>query len=115
MLPSFENGELVIIHKANSLGEQWYPSRGQVVIAVDYEDDYITKRVIGLEGEYIEIKNETIFINNKKYKEYLNNSGLTDEYIGYVPKNHVWVIGDNRSETWSGFIHIDDIKGLVLF
>jgi len=31
-----------------------------------------------------------------------------------VPKDHVWVIGDNRAKSWYGLIHINDIIGKVI-
>ena len=33
MLPTYENGELIIIHKIKSLGPNWTPQVGQVVVA----------------------------------------------------------------------------------
>jgi hypothetical protein len=32
-----------------------------------------------------------------------------------VPQGYVWVIGDNREESWMGKVKIKDIEGLVLF
>ena len=138
MLPSYENGELILIHKIKSLGPNWTPQRGQVIVALeDKDNDSITKRVIGLEGEYIKIQHGYIFIDNKKHKDLYTHTNITywleseevrldkpkdrwlflntDENVGRVPQGHVWVIGDNRHMSWYGLIKIKDIKGLVLY
>ena len=138
MLPTYKNGELVIVHKLKSLGPNWKPKRGQVVVAIDPEDGGgITKRVIGLEGEYLRIKNGYIYIDDKRHKDSYTHQNITfwteteevraakpkedwmflntDELIGKVPKGYVWVIGDNRNLSWFGLVKIKDVKGLVLF
>ena len=57
MLPTYENGELIVIHKVRSLGPNWSPQVGQVVVAIDPDDGgKITKRVIALEGDHVLIK-----------------------------------------------------------
>ena len=62
------------------------------------------KRVIGLPGEHIEIKEGSVYINGIKYQEdYLNESIKTDMSLGglcgdiVVPEGCVYVLGDNRS------------------
>jgi len=139
MLPTYEDKELILIHRAKSLGENWTPQRGQVIIAVDEKDgDSVIKRVIGLEGDYIKIQNGYIFINGKQYVDSRSpNKNITywlepeeermkkpknewlflntDEDVGKVPEGYVWVIGDNRSMSWYGLVKIQEIKGLVLF
>ena len=42
MLPTYENGELVVIYRTKALGEDWRPARGQVIIAGDEEDGRTT-------------------------------------------------------------------------
>jgi signal peptidase I len=138
MLPTYKSGELVIIHKLNSLGENWKPQKGQVIVAVDPKDgEKITKRVIGLEGEYVIIKNGYIYINDKKHEDPYTYQNITywtepeeiratkpkdewlflntDQDVGLIPIGYLWVIGDNRNMSWYGLIKIEDIEGLVLF
>ena len=82
-------------------------------------DDYI-KRVIGLPGDKIEIRNRTTYVNGQPlYEPYLlekpnNNFGPID-----VPENSVFVMGDNRnnsadSREW-GFLPMENITGRTLF
>ena len=130
--------EMLIIYKSASLGEDWTPAREQVVIAVDEKDgDVLLKRVIGLEGEHIKIEHGKIYINDKLHKDPWTYQDITywleskkeregrperewlffnaQENVGIVPKGYVWVIGDNRRDSWMGFVKIKEIKGWVLF
>lgn len=59
------------------------------------------KRVIGLPGDKIEIKDGKVYVNSEELKEdYLDSSvytdkiGLFDNFV--VPENSVFVMGDNR-------------------
>ncbi|WP_311051890.1 signal peptidase I, partial [Rhodococcus qingshengii] len=74
------------------------------------EKDYI-KRVIGLPGDHIEYRNDTLYINGKKYEEpYLDQykkeivtGPLTEDFkledftgSKTVPEGQLFVMGDNR-------------------
>ena len=37
MLPTYEDGELLLIYKSGSINEAWKPQRGQVLVAVESE------------------------------------------------------------------------------
>jgi signal peptidase I len=104
------------------------PQRGDIVVfifPVDRSKDFI-KRVIGLGGDTIEVKNKKIFINGK---EYTDSVGVyTDEFIYptsinprdnfgpvTVPQGSIFVMGDNRDESldsrfW-GFVDLKDVEG----
>ena len=88
------------------------------------------KRVIGLPGEYIEIKNGSVYIDGKKLKEdYLPDGVVTDMVQGSrdesfftnftVPENYVFAMGDNRSGSTDcrafGCIPLEKIEGTVSF
>ena len=88
------------------------------------------KRVIGLPGEYIEIKNGNVYIDGKRLKEdYLEDGIVTDMVQGSkdgkffteftVPENHVFAIGDNRPGSTDcrafGCIPLEKIEGTVSF
>ena len=78
MLPTYENGELIVIHKINSLGENWKPQKGQVVVAIDPKDGgRVTKRVIALPGEEVEIRHGYIYVNGKKHKDQWAHHNIT--------------------------------------
>ena len=104
------------------------PKRGEIVVFIfpnDRSKDFI-KRVIGVGGDTIEIKNKKIFINGKEYSD---SYGIYSDNIIYpatmqprdnygpvtVPKNSIFVMGDNRDESldsrfW-GFVNLKDVEG----
>ena len=88
------------------------------------------KRVIGLPGEYIEIKNGSVYIDGEKLEEdYLPDGMVTDMVQGSrdesfftnftVPENCVFAMGDNRTGSTDcrsfGCIPLEKIEGTVLF
>ena len=83
------------------------------------------KRVVGLPGEHIEIKDEKVFINGEELQEnYLQPGVVTDVSKGvfsdfYVPKDCVFAIGDNRSASTDcrafGCIPKEKIESTVAF
>ena len=87
------------------------------------KESYI-KRVIGLPGDHIEIKEGKVFVNGNELDEpYLQddvttemiNSGVFSDLI--VPENCVFAMGDNRSHSTDcrefGCIPLDKIEGKV--
>lgn len=84
------------------------------------------KRVIGLPGDHIEIKNNCVYINDEKYQEDyiigamktdMSRGGICDDVI--VPENCVYVLGDNRSASMDsrkfGCIPVYKIEGKVIW
>jgi len=99
------------------------PKRGDIIVLKapdDPDKDYI-KRVIGIAGDTVEIKDGKVFVNDEILKEeYTAEDAYTYEYeetTWKVPKGYVFVLGDNRNRGASkdsrylGSIDIDSIKG----
>lgn len=108
-------------------------SRGDIVVferpeaAGGIEEEDLIKRVIGLENEQIAIENNTVYVNDQALEEpYLPEGTVTMSSDGVtctrdspcaVPEDHVFVMGDNRSDssdsrlTNIGPIPEDDIVG----
>ena len=71
-------------------------------------DDYLVKRVIAFEGETVEFKNNTLYIDDVAYEENFINAEYKQEIMdqfGYfnrdfgpltVAENEVFLVGDNR-------------------
>jgi signal peptidase I len=100
------------------------PKRGEVIVFIpphDRSKDFI-KRVIGLPGEKVEIKERKIYINDRLIEdpwgvfEKVNPSPIYDNYgPEKVPSESLFVMGDNRdnsqdSRYW-GFASLDDVLG----
>ena len=75
------------------------PEYGDVIIfrfPRDPTRDFV-KRVIGLPGDTVEIRNGQVLVNDQWINEpYLTNRGSTTRRLTVVPENTFYVLGDNR-------------------
>lgn len=71
---------------------------GEAIGLVQPSTEEFIKRVVGLPGETVEGRDNTIFINGRPLVEpYLNGSDLTGDFEPVtVPDDHLFVMGDNR-------------------
>jgi signal peptidase I len=142
MIPALQIGDFILVLKF------WYglrmplstdalvmwnkPVRGDVVVFTrpddpntPDEDDselHIIKRVIGLEGESVEVRGAHVLINGKTLDEPYARWAEGGKYEGNfgprtVPAGHVLLLGDNRdnskdSRFWTDpFLDVKRIKG----
>jgi len=93
--------------------------RGDIVVFLNNDQNINIKRVLGLEGDRIEIRNNFVYINGKPYYETYTKTPITIEVTPFiVPRQHIFVLGDNRhsnSESIGEIIPIENIIGRVLF
>jgi signal peptidase I len=122
MSPTLKAGDFIATDKREYLNGI-FPERKNI-ISFQYPKDPSTiyvKRVIGLPGEKIFIKNGVVHINNKPITEpYVPQSSKIKDYSQSmieidIPKDHIFVLGDNRdnsndSRFW-GFLPIENITG----
>lgn len=116
MFPTLHPNDIMVLNKIGfSLGGV---KRFDIVV-IKTKEEYIIKRVIGLPGEYIEYKNNKLYINNKVVQESFINIDTDDfilEVIGHetIPKNKYFVVGDNRgNSTDSRIIGLIDKKDII--
>jgi signal peptidase I len=121
MTPSYSHKEFLILERAPS-EKDWAPDRFDVVVFSTVGWEKLTKRVIGLPGDTIEIREGYIYLNNKKLSEYcifgkgrISYTLMDDKAPLLVPKGHFWAIGDNRPISWHGLGKIENIIGVSLF
>ncbi len=123
MLPTIQLQDRVMVNKFIYRFKE--PQHGDIVVFDPPEElhsrwDYI-KRVVGLPGDKVEIKEGKVYIDDQPLKEpYLN------EPIGYeygpvtVPPDSLLVLGDNRNESfdshrWNVWLTRDRLKGKAIF
>ena len=117
MYPTLEEGDIMILNKTAYYFNK--PERFDIVV-VNMPDEYLIKRVIGLPGEHIEYKDNTLYVDGKKVKENFKH-GVTDDFnieeLGSdtIPLNTYLVLGDNRENSLDsrelGFIREDQLLG----
>jgi signal peptidase I (EC 3.4.21.89). Serine peptidase. MEROPS family S26A len=149
MEPTLQIDDRLIIDKVTLLFRK--PERGEVVVfyppeslAVPDSSKVYIKRVIGLPGDRLAIKNGKVYLNGKVLPENYTagpanydlpsndplicpptclpplNLVIEDGILSFViPEHHYWVMGDNRnnsadSHVW-GFLPADRILGRALF
>lgn len=94
------------------------------VIAFEYADTkYLIKRVIGLPGDKVEYRNNTLYVNDEVVEEDFLNGHQTENFslvsMGYetIPEGKYLVLGDNRENSLDsrsfGLIDEEDILGKV--
>ncbi|WP_235203278.1 signal peptidase I [Candidatus Magnetobacterium casense] len=106
------------------------PQRGEVIVFKFPEDtsrDFI-KRVIAKEGDVVEVKKKKLYVNGapmtEPYAQYVDTTGATNsvprDNLGpiTVPKGNIFVMGDNRDQSYDsrfwGFVDISLVKGEAL-
>ncbi len=106
MLPGVKDGEVIIVVNHTYSAKRGTPDFGQVVA---FRDDFISegeegentiRRVIGLPGDEIEIRDGSVYRNGELLsEEYI--TGTTEGEVGpiTIPEDEVFVLGDNREES----------------
>lgn len=112
------------------------PERGEIIFfkSPDNDDEIFIKRIIGLPGETVHIRNNEIYINDNFYSlEEPYTTGITTPYFSspdepfygvsdfVIPEGSYFALGDNRersrdSRAW-GFVKEEDIyaRAFVLY
>ncbi|MER2000507.1 MAG: signal peptidase I [Lysinibacillus sp.] len=129
MLPTFEDGDRVVVNKQAKIHRF-----DIIVFAVDDQTNYI-KRVIGLPGDHIAYKKDILYINGQPYEEpylqqfkenipldtLLTENFTLEKYTGYttIPEGYLFVLGDNRKKSTDsrdpilGLVSVDSVLGEV--
>ena len=138
MIPTLLVGDYILVNKLaygiknpfknDFLYFRRLPKRQEVVVftyPLNKKLDFI-KRVIGLPGDTVEIVNKKVYVNGKLLKEpyvrftdptiYPRDVSPRDNFGPVkVPPGHLFVLGDNRDESYDsrfwGFVPISNLKG----
>ena len=138
MIPTLQIGDHIMVNKLSyGIRSPFWdlflvsfrkPQRGDVVVFIFPEDrskDFI-KRVVGIEGDMVEIREKKVYINGRPLEDpHAQFEGdppergplnVRDNYgPKQVPENHIFVMGDNRDRSYDsrywGYVNLDDVKG----
>lgn len=133
MHPNFQDSERVIVNKI--LYDIRAPQKNEVIVfKVPSEDNKeFIKRVIALPGDTVKVEGDDVTVNGQLISEpylqgvldqahangetYNNNTNFPNESFpdGTVPADHVFAMGDNRSNSKDsrmiGYVPFSDITG----
>lgn len=114
MYPTLKGNEIMLLNKLGHIDRF-----DIVVLKIEDREDNLIKRIIGLPGETVEIKDNEIYINDKKiedkygYGETYNIDKVT------LKKDEYFILGDNRIISLDsrvfGTINKKEIKGTTNF
>lgn len=122
MSPTLQDQEVLI---TNKLQYRLFAIERGDVVSLEYEDTkYLIKRVIGLPGETVAIRNNHVYINGQMLEEaYLEENLVYPDFelssLGYdqIPENMYFVLGDNRANSMDsreiGLVKKEDITGKI--
>jgi signal peptidase I len=114
MEPTYANGDLLVLDRRAY--EDVAPERGDVVLART-GGDIILKRVIGLPGEKIEVREGRLYVHGIKFPESGIVTGSASIRSGTLGPDRIALLGDNRSLPREQLVHAiatrDELLGRV--
>ena len=100
MMPSIKHGDFIMVNKAVYYFQN--PQRGEVIVfhSPRTPNTDLVKRVIGLPGDTIEVKNGKVYVNNTPLVEpYILEAPNYRYPLERVPSDQYFVLGDNRNNS----------------
>ncbi len=120
MMPTLLDEEYVFMEKVT----YWFsePQRGDIIIcSYPNRTDTYVKRVVGIEGDVIEVSGGVLYINGEPNDDYFQGAMNNDLSPVTVPEDHVFVMGDNRNASMDstnssiGPLPFSMVQGKALF
>jgi signal peptidase I len=118
MHPTLESGDRLIVTKLSYRFKE--PKQGDIVVFKNPDNPKVNyiKRVIGAEGDSIQIYNGKVYVNDKELAEpYIFEPTMGEYPKTTVPQGTVFVMGDNRNfsrdsrNSHVGFVPKENIIG----
>lgn len=121
MLPTLHDGERLLVDKVTYRFRE--PARGEIVVfryPANPSRKFI-KRIMGVPGDRVEIRDWTVYINGDAIQEnYIHGPTYNDFGPVTVPEATVFVLGDNRNQSEDsrfddvGFVPLSHVVGRAL-
>ena len=134
MEPSLHNGDVFLIDHAGYSNEEYV--RGDIIVfSLDNPEYFYVKRIVGLPGDRIQVREDGIFVGESGAEEKIVELYLDDEsgsalkagayrrdfrQTYNIPEGKYFVLGDNRSHSLDSryfddpFVPRENIKGKYL-
>jgi signal peptidase I len=135
MDPTFKDNQIMLTNRfiqlvggPDGLIKNYNYQRGQVVVYKRPGRSDLIKRIIGLPGEKVMVKDKSVWINGIKLTEPYIDKNLKPTNPGsfiaegqeiVIPENHYFTLGDNRinsidsRDSSVGFVHRNQLRGQV--
>ena len=123
MSDTLENGDEIMINKLVKS-----PKSGDVIVFLPNGNErshYYIRRVIGVPGDAVQIKDGAVYINGNLYNEKIEVAAMEEEGIAgeeiVLKEDEYFVLGDNRLNSADsrikdiGFVHEDFVVGKAVF
>lgn len=111
---TLEDGDILLLYKMAKIDRY-----DIVVLDEEYDNEIIIKRIIGLPGETVEIKNGKIYINDEEIEDEYGYGDTSDYDKITLGDDEYFILGDNRliskDSRYFGPIKEDDLMGEVVF
>ncbi len=105
---TFEAPRTTNVYISNTNPKAVYDERQNIIDVInkdflEIEKLSLIKRVIGLPGDHIQIKEGSVYLNGEKLEEnYLDKSVFTESFVltdFTVPEGYYFMMGDNRERS----------------
>ena len=104
MKPVLQNGDVVLVNRLIYNASK--PKRGDIIAFKPNGNEnthYSIKRIVGLPGETVQIKDGSVYINDVEtlehiFAEDIEEAGIADEPV-VLKGNEYFVLGDNHSSS----------------
>lgn len=120
LLPNY--GDIIIIdsrvERKRTLLDRVLESPLPSLLLKERKEYMLVKRVVGLPGDTLELKNGRLYRNDQEIEEPYIKEATQGSFTALVPADHVYVMGDNRNHSKDsrqiGPVPLSNIQGRVI-